>query len=258
MGMVDGRPELVVAPPVVIADRVSVTYRVQEQGSAAPTLKAKLTGAYRRQPLRRVDAVRGVSFELREGEALGLVGANGSGKSSLLRALAGLQPLAGGRVLARSEPVLLGVGAALHPDLSAVRNVIIGCTAMGMAVAEAKALTGSILEFAEVEDFARMPLRTYSSGMRARLQFAIASATEPDVLLIDEALAVGDAAFRRKSEQRMRELVGRAGGLILVSHSRESISSLCTRALWLEQGQVKADGPTDDVLRAYDDWSRGR
>jgi teichoic acid transport system ATP-binding protein len=243
-------------PPVVVADDVYVTYQVYED-SPRNTVKTAFAQALRPRTPRRVEAVKGVSFTLHEGEALGLIGANGSGKSSLLRAIAGLQPMTSGRVFARSEPVLLGVGAALHPDLSGRRNVLLGCTALGMPGDEALEALDEIVRFAEVEEFVDMPLRTYSSGMSARLQFAIASAVEPDVLLIDEALAVGDASFRRKSEQRMLRLVQNAGGLVLVSHSSASIAAMCDRAIWLVNGEVAADGPVGSVLEAYAEHSGG-
>lgn len=242
--------------PVVVVEDVHVTYQVYED-RPRNTIKTAIAQAMRSRSPRTVQAVKGVSFTLSEGEALGLIGANGSGKSSLLRAVAGLQPTSAGRVFARSEPVLLGVGAALHPDLSGRRNVLLGCTALGMPGDDALAALEDIVRFAEVEDFVDMPLRTYSSGMSARLQFAIASAVEPDVLLIDEALAVGDASFRRKSEARMRSLVDNAGALVLVSHSSASISSMCDRAIWLVDGAVRLDGPVDDVLAAYAEYSRG-
>lgn len=234
---------------VLVVDDVAVTYEIYEDHQRS--LKAAVARGLRRSEPRRVEAVRGVSFSLHEGEALGLVGVNGSGKSSLLRAVAGLLPVRRGRIRARSEPVLLGVGAALHPQLSARRNVFLGGTALGMSRDEVAAKFEGIITFAGVEDFVEMPLRAFSSGMTARLRFAIAAAVEPDILLIDEALAVGDAIFKRKSEQRMRELIEQAGGLVLVSHSASSIEDLCTRVIWLEGGQIRMVGPTGEVMDAY-------
>lgn len=236
--------------PALVAEDVAVTYKVHEEANVR-SFKALVARGFTRPPARHLQAVRGVSFTLAEGEALGLVGRNGSGKSSLLRAVAGLLPMSGGRVRARSEPVLLGVGAALHPQLSGRRNVYLGGTALGLTRQQVRLRFDDIVAFAEVEDFIDMPLATYSSGMKARLQFSIAAAVEPEILLIDEALAVGDAEFRAKSERRMRELVDRAGAFILVSHNLGSIADLCTRVIWLDGGRLLADGPTDEVVARY-------
>ena len=163
-----------------------------------------------------------MSFAAYEGEAIGLIGSNGSGKSTLLRAIAGLLPPASGAVYTKRQPSLLGVNAALLNDLSGERNVMLGCLAMGMRRAEAKARVQEIIEFSGINergDFASLPMRTYSSGMSARLRFAIAAAKNHDVLLIDEALATGDAKFRRRSEERVHELRAGAGTVFLVSHS---------------------------------------
>lgn len=237
-------------PLTLSADGVVVTYEIYEERQRR-SLKGRLASIGNRVPPRRVEAVKDVSFDLHEGEALGLVGLNGSGKSSLLRAVAGLMPVNAGRIRARSEPVLLGVGAALHPELSGRRNVFLGGTALGLSKEQVVAKFEDIVEFAGVEDFIDMPLRTFSSGMNSRLRFSIAAAVEPDILLIDEALAVGDAQFRERSEQRMRELIGKAGALVLVSHSLGSIADLCTRVIWLDRGEVQLDGPTDEVLEKY-------
>lgn len=234
----------------LLVDDVSVTYEVYED-QRHRSVKGIVAHGFRRPEPRRVEAVRRVSFELHQGEALGLIGPNGSGKSSLLRAVAGLMPVRSGRIRARSEPVLLGVGAALHPELSARRNVFLGGTALGMTRAEVERKFDDIVGFAEVGEFIDMPLRTFSSGMNSRLRFAIASAVEPDILLIDEALAVGDASFQAKSQARMRELVGQAGALVLVSHNLGSIAEMCSRVIWLERGEIRQAGPTDEVLDAY-------
>lgn len=238
------------SPLALTAEGVEVTYEVWEDHQVR-SLKALIAHGFRRPQPRRVRAVRNVSFELHEGEALGLVGVNGSGKTSLLRAVAGLLPVQGGRIRARSEPVMLGVGAALHPHLSGRRNVYLGGTALGLTRSEVDRRFDEIVDFAGVGDFIDMPLRTYSAGMNARLRFSIAASVEPDILLIDEALGVGDAQFKRKSEERMRELIAQAGALVLVSHSLSSIEDLCTRVIWLDKGELRQDGPTADVLDAY-------
>jgi teichoic acid transport system ATP-binding protein len=243
-------------PLALTAEGVEVTYEVWEDHQAR-SLKALVAHGFRRPQPRRVQAVRNVSFDLHEGEALGLVGVNGSGKTSLLRAIAGLLPVQGGRIRARSEPVMLGVGAALHPQLSGRRNVYLGGTALGLTRGQVESRFDEIVEFAGVGEFIDMPLRTYSAGMNARLRFSIAASVEPDILLIDEALGVGDVQFKRKSEQRMRGLIAHAGALVLVSHSLGSIEDLCTRVIWLHQGELLRDGPTAEVLEHYRRFTAG-
>ena len=246
--------------PTVIADNAHIIYRIH--GSAAPGSNTPLASFKRiltrtkQASIREVHAVKGVSFVAYKGEAIGLIGSNGSGKSTLLRAVAGLLPVErGGAIYAAGQPSLLGVNAALMNDLSGERNVELGCLAMGMSPAEVKAKTPDIIDFSGINergDFSSLPMRTYSSGMGARLRFAIAAAKKHDVLLIDEALATGDAKFRRRSEQRVRELRKEAGTVFLVSHSEQSIRDTCERAIWLESGLIRADGPTEDVLKEYE------
>ena len=144
-------------------------------------------------------------------------------------------------------------------DLTGERNVVLGCLAMGMSPAEVKAKTQEIVDFSGINeqgDFSSLPMRTYSSGMAARLRFSIAAAKKHDVLLIDEALATGDAKFRRRSEQRVRELRGEAGTVFLVSHSEQSIRDTCDRVIWLESGVIRRDGPTEEVLKEYEAYMR--
>jgi teichoic acid transport system ATP-binding protein len=245
--------------PTVIVDDAHVIYRVH--GAAAPgtgspiaSLKRLVTG-HKLASVREVHAIKGVSFVAYRGEAIGLIGSNGSGKSTLLRAIAGLLPVARGAVYAAGQPSLLGVNAALMNDLPGERNVTLGCLAMGMTPAEVKAAAPGIIEFSGINergDFSSMPMRTYSSGMAARLRFSIAAAKKHDVLLIDEALATGDAKFRRRSEQRVRDLRKEAGTVFLVSHTNQSIRDTCERSIWLESGLIRADGPTDDVVKQYE------
>ena len=198
-----------------------------------------------------VHALKGVSFDAAEGETIGVVGPNGSGKSTLLAAIAGLLPPTSGEILVAEEPKLLGVGATLIAAATGYRNIRLGCLALGMSNSEVNDKIDEIVEFTDIGEAINRPLRTYSSGMRARLLFAIATSVQPRILLIDEALAVGDKAFRAKSAARIQEIVSHAGTLVLVSHSMEEISRLCTRALWIEEGKIVADGPVDEVLPAY-------
>ncbi|GAA4566952.1 ABC transporter ATP-binding protein [Micromonospora coerulea] len=244
--------------PTVVVDDVHVVYRIHKgaTGGTSPVSALKRIVSRTNAPnIREVHAVKGVSFTAYQGEAIGLIGSNGSGKSTLLRAIAGLLPVNRGAVYTMGQPSLLGVNAALLNDLSGERNVVLGCLAMGMSPEEVKRLAPEIIEFSGINergDFASLPMRTYSSGMGARLRFAIAAAKKHDVLLIDEALATGDRKFRARSEQRVRELRASAGTVFLVSHSISSIRDTCERTLWLEGGVLKMDGPTDEVCTAYE------
>jgi len=250
--------------PTVIAENANIIYRViggMTSGQSSPVSSFRRIVTRRKSAaIREVHAVKGVSFVAYRGEAIGLIGSNGSGKSTLLRAIAGLMPVErGGAIYAAGQPSLLGVNAALLNDLSGERNVVLGCLAMGMTPAEVKPKVKDIIEFSGINergDFSSLPMRTYSSGMGARLRFAIAAAKKHDVLLIDEALATGDSKFRRRSEQRVRELRAEAGTVFLVSHSESTIRATCERTIWIESGVLRADGPTDDVVNEYETYMR--
>lgn len=249
--------------PTVVADNVHIIYRVHgagSPGSGSPvaSLRRILTGT-RSPVVREVHAVKGVSFTAYRGEAIGLIGSNGSGKSTLLRSIAGLLPATRGAIYTQGQPSLLGVNAALLSDLSGERNAILGCLAMGMSRTDARKLVPGIIDFSGINergDFGSLPMRTYSSGMSARLRFAIAAAKKHDVLLIDEALATGDARFRRRSEDRVKELRAEAGTVFLVSHAIGTIRETCERTIWLESGVIRADGPTDDVVKQYEAYMK--
>jgi teichoic acid transport system ATP-binding protein len=250
------------AVPTVIADNAHIIYRIvgtMSAGAYSPVASFKrIVTRTKSAAIREVHAVKGVSFVAYKGEAIGLIGSNGSGKSTLLRAIAGLLPVErGGAIYASGQPSLLGVNAALMNDLSGERNVVLGCLAMGMTPAQVRAQVAEIIDFSGINergDFGSLPMKTYSSGMAARLRFSIAAAKKHDVLLIDEALATGDAKFRRRSEQRVRDLRGEAGTVFLVSHSEQSIRDTCERSIWLESGEIRADGPTEDVMKEYETY----
>ena len=236
------------AAPTVVADHLDVTYRIYADNQ--PKLRKAFVGDFRQRQFRAVEAVKDVSFVARRGEAIGIIGHNGSGKSTLLRSIAGLVPVSGGQVYASSLPVLLGVAAALESDISGRRNVFLGGTALGMKRSELEERFDEIVEFAGVEEFIDLPLRAYSSGMRSRLQFAIATAMTPEILMVDEALSTGDAEFKERSDARIKEMLGEAGTVFLVSHSMKSITDVCTRVLWLDHGRLIADGDPERVVEA--------
>ncbi|MGW7220566.1 ABC transporter ATP-binding protein [Streptomyces sp. NPDC054826] len=250
--------------PTVIADGVDIVYEVNGTRGGRGSATAALNRILRREKarkaagVRRVHAVRDVSFVAYRGEAIGLIGSNGSGKSTLLKAVAGLLPVESGRIYTDGQPSLLGVNAALMSDLTGERNVHLGGLAMGMSREEIRERYQDIVDFSGINekgDFITLPMRTYSSGMAARLRFSIAAAKDHDVLLIDEALATGDRSFRKRSEARIRELREQAGTVFLVSHNNKTIRDTCDRALWLERGELRMDGPTEDVLKEYEKFT---
>lgn len=243
------------SPYSVVVENLDIVYRVFED--RRPTLRHFVANRLRPRPYREVQAVSGVSFAVEPGEAVGIVGRNGSGKSTLLKAMAGLLPPRRGAVYAHDTPVLLGVSAALQQELSGRRNVYLGATAMGMTRRQVEERFDDIVEFAGVEDFIDMPMRAYSSGMRQRLQFSIATAVRPEILLVDEALATGDQEFRQKSRGRIQGLLDGAGTVFIVSHGLGLLRSLVNRALWMDEGSVVADGEADEVIDRYLEETEG-
>jgi len=241
------------AEPMVVVDDLHVVYRVYgaggDRGTAAAAL-LRIMGRKTRGSIREVHAIRGVSFVAYRGDAVGVIGRNGSGKTTLLRAVAGLLPPEQGNVYTDGEAALLGVNAALLDDLTGERNVVLGCLAMGMTKKETKEKYPSIVEFSGVGEFVDLPMKTYSSGMGSRLRFAIAASKSQDILLVDEALATGDAEFRVKSHARIEELRREAGTVFLVAHNLEEVELTCNRVIWMERGQIVTQG--EDVTGIID------
>jgi len=244
--------------PVLIADGVEVTYHITggSRSTSDPTKNRGLRGLLGPSLLpssgrRTFVAVRDVSFVANHGERIGLIGHNGAGKSTLLRALAGLLPLSGGVVYTGGTTALLGVNAALSTSLTGAQNIELGCLAMGMTRQQMHERYDEIVEFSGLLEAIDLPMRSYSSGMSARLRFAISTAVTPDILMIDEALATGDARFRAKSMKKMEEVREHAGTVFLVSHNASTITSFCNRAIWLEHGSVVEDGPAEEVMERY-------
>lgn len=228
---------------------VHVTYRVYEQRHVK--MRDVIAEGLKPRRYRSIHAVRGVTLDVYRGEILGVVGSNGAGKSTLLRAISGLLPVTDGAVYARCQPAILGVNAALKPALSGRHNILIGGLALGMSAREVAERFDDIVRFSGLKRFIDMPMKTYSSGMRARLHFAIATAVTPEILLIDEALAVGDRKFRRRSARKVQEIRDQAGTVLLVSHGLDEITRSCTRAIWLDKGRLVMDGTPDEVVAAY-------
>lgn len=241
--------------PSVVVEDLYVDYRVLATGRRAGSDQRSALFERRRE-MSVVHALKGVSFRAYENESIGVIGSNGSGKSTLMRAITGLTPATRGAVYAASRPNMLSVGAALLPDLSGERNIILGGLALGLSKAEIARRYDEIVDFAGLRDFIRMPMRTYSSGMSARLKFAIATATEHDILIVDEALSVGDQEFQHKSEERIRQIRAAAGTVFLVSHSMQSILDSCNRVLWIEKGSLLMDGEPRAVVEEYEKYQQ--
>ncbi len=200
-------------------------------------------------------AVNGVSLQVQAGEVLGMLGRNGSGKSTLLRVIAGIYAPDAGEIITRGRiSSLLELGAGFKDELNGYENVKLSGAIMGFSRAEVEELLPKVVEFSGLRDFMQQPLKTYSSGMRARLGFAVASNVDPDILLIDEALAVGDASFREKSMQRVEALVkDDSTTVVVVSHNHTELRRLCSRMVLLERGELISEGDAKTVLAAYDD-----
>lgn len=216
-----------------------------------------LSRPWRRRPKEVFWALRDVNFALKEGEVLGLIGRNGSGKSTLLRVLAGIiQPDVGRVTVQGRVSALMSLGAGFQVDLSGRENALLNAAFLGMSRKTIEARFDEIVAFAELEEFIDMPVRTYSSGMRARLGFAIASVIEPDILLLDEILGVGDVAFRQKCQNRMQEMLANARTIVVATHDVSFARQFCGQILWLEKGRVAGFGPPAEVLPRYLDFCR--
>lgn len=236
--------------PTIVVDNVVKTYAISRGGSE----DLKNSRMLRRR--QKVEALKGVSMVVSPGESVGIMGLNGSGKSTLLRLISGGEEPTTGRILVKSRPTLMGVAPALQRDLTGEQNIYLGCLALGMSPAEAREQIGIIAEWTELGEAIHRPMGTYSSGMGARLNFAISTSVNPEILLVDEALSTGDAAFGAKAEQRIGEVIDKAGNLLLVSHDIRTIEKLCDRAVWIHKGEVIEDGPMEEISPLYHEWAR--
>lgn len=239
--------------PAILAEHILVRFRPYVDKK--PTLRRSLA---RFKSATEVVALNDVSFRVEKGEAFGIVGHNGAGKSTLLRVLAGtLRPNSGKVVINGRASTLLQLGVGFNPELSGARNIYLGGLAAGLRKAEIDRLFDDIVAYAELEDAIHRPMKTYSSGMFARLAFAVSMHLDPDILLLDEVLGVGDQKFREKSMRTMTELLERSGTIVFVSHALKQVAEFCDRAMWLERGRVRMIGEAKNVVDAYIESTSG-
>jgi ABC-type polysaccharide/polyol phosphate transport system ATPase subunit len=244
-------------PTAIQLERVALRYRVPRERIRSMKEYA-IRWIQRRVVYDDFVALADVSLRVEAGERVGVIGRNGAGKSTLFRLIARVLPPSAGRVVVvgRIAPILeLGLG--FHGELTGRENVMIQGTLLGFSRDQIRARMEEIVAWAELQDFIDSPIRTYSTGMAARLAFAVATDVDPDILLVDETLSVGDEKFQRKCKDRMDGLRGRGKTVMLVSHSTEQIRNFCDRAVWLHHGRVVSDGSAADVTRAYHEWSLG-
>lgn len=237
-------------PALLVED---VTVRFRPYVDRKPTLRRSMARLRARQ-VDEVVALDDVSFRVEKGEAFGIIGHNGAGKSTLLRVMARtLRPNDGRVVVNGKASTLLQLGVGFNPELSGHRNIYLGALASGLRRSEIDLIFDDIVAFAELDDAIDRPVKTYSSGMFSRLAFSVSMHMDPDIILLDEVLAVGDERFRRKSMAMMKSLLERSGTIVYVSHNLPSVSEFCDRAMWLEHGQVRSLGDAEEVTQAYID-----
>lgn len=235
-------------------DHVSKSFKISRTNSAKDLLLG--VAGHRRRAV-TVRAVRDLNLEIEEGESVGLVGHNGSGKSTTLKMLAGTVAPDTGRIWARGRIApLLELGAGFHPDLTGRENVFLNAAILGVRRQEILRRLDQIVDFAEIDEFLDTPVKFYSSGMTVRLGFAIAVNVEPEILLVDEVLAVGDVEFQQKCHAHMTQLKNEGRTVVLVTHAFEQVESFCTRAIVLDHGTVSYDGPATGAYEAYAHSSR--
>jgi teichoic acid transport system ATP-binding protein len=244
------------AMPAELAIRIedlSIRYKINVD--TKKTLKNAVMRASKGQKVRMriVEAVKHLTLDVPHGSVLGIVGANGAGKSTLMRAIAGILPPTEGRIIVNGKiSTLLALGVGFNPALSGRDNIILGGLASGMTREQIEEKTEEIAEFAALPDgFIDMPVRTYSSGMYGRVAFSVAVNMTPDILLLDEALSAGDASFKEKSFNRMRELVTEARTIVIVSHALQTVNDLCDSAIWMHKGEMLAKGKPEEIVDRY-------
>lgn len=235
-------------PAILVED---VTVRFRPYVDRKPTLRRSL-GRLRSREQVEVVALDNVTFRIEKGEAFGIVGHNGAGKSTLLRVMARTLKPNNGRVVVNGRAsTLLQLGVGFNPELSGARNIYLGGLAAGLRKTQVDEIFDDVVAYAGLGEAIHRPLKTYSSGMFSRLAFSVSMHLDPDILLLDEVLAVGDESFRERSLATMRDLLDRSGTIVFVSHSLRSVADFCDRAMWLSHGTVVEVGPAEEVIERY-------
>jgi len=247
-GMIDFPTDMAVR-----IEDLSITYKINVDTKR--TLKNAIMRASKGEKvrMRTVEAIQHLDLDIPHGSVVGIVGANGAGKSTLMRSIAGIMPPTEGRIIVNGKiSTLLALGVGFNPALSGRDNIILGGLAAGLTKEEISAKADEIIDFAGLpEGFIDMPVRTYSSGMYGRVAFSVAVNMTPDILLLDEALSAGDASFKEKSFNRMRELCEEARTIIIVSHALQTVTDLCDTAIWLHKGKMIAKGEPEEIVDKY-------
>jgi ABC-type polysaccharide/polyol phosphate transport system ATPase subunit len=234
---------------IISCDQVSKIFR---RSSGAKLIRHHVAGLWKRREEQDFYALKNVTFDVRDGESVGVIGGNGAGKSTLLSLVTGLGKPDRGRLEVKGKiAALLELGSGFHPDLTGAENLRLNAALLGFTRKQTIAMFDSIVEFSGVGDFINEPLRTYSSGMAVRLAFSVAVNLNPDILIVDEVLAVGDQAFQAKCYERIRELRRSGKTLLFVSHNAGTVLELCDRALWLDHGELVMQGESAGVIAAY-------
>jgi lipopolysaccharide transport system ATP-binding protein len=238
---------------LVRATGLTKTFALAEAGGKSVSLLDALRAGRQETSIRSVHALRDVSFEIREGERVGIIGRNGAGKTTLLSLLAGItDPLSGRVEIVGDVHAMLTIGAVLRDEATGRENIYLDGVVHGKSRENIDAHVDEVIAFSELAEFIDRPVRTYSSGMKARLAFSMGTFIEPDILIIDETLSVGDVFFSAKASRRMKEITAQGRIVIVVSHALRVIDDICDRCLWLDQGVLVMDGPAREVTRAYE------
>jgi ABC-type polysaccharide/polyol phosphate transport system ATPase subunit len=234
-------------------EQVSLTFRVRkERGVRLKDFILKRMFMPSKNPVMEVRALQDVSLHIGQGDRVGIIGHNGAGKSTMLKMLAGIyQPTSGQRTVVGRISSLFDIALGFEGEASGWDNIAYRSYLQGETPSSVRAKRQAIADFSELGDFLNMPVRYYSAGMMVRLAFSIATAIDPEILLVDEVLSVGDLAFQQKARERMREMIARAHLMVLVTHDLESLDQMCNRAVWMDHGRVVLTGPCSEVVTAY-------
>jgi ABC-2 type transport system ATP-binding protein len=241
-----------VSAPAVEVQGTSLAYRLSRSDSG--TAKEFVIQLMKRQvSYEQLWALKDVSFTVSDGEVLGVVGPNGAGKSTLMKMLARVLPPTKGRIVVRgSVAPMIELGAGFNPELTGIENIVMYGTLLGRSPQVMRERADAIAEWASLSDYLDVPIRSYSSGMLARLGFSVATDIEPDVLIVDEVLSVGDAAFQQKSSNRMRSMIANGASVVLVSHNLDTVRAIADRAIWLDSGAIVLEGDPEEVVGEYE------